>query len=93
LDPSEGIKDLTCLIGEVKQKVHTLIIVGEDIANVKKTFVGLTNLIQAANLEEAVKTAYFFANEPDVVIYSPASGSEEQVDINGKRFLRLVNDL
>jgi UDP-N-acetylmuramoylalanine-D-glutamate ligase len=85
--------NLASLIGEVKQKVHTLIMVGDCVTEIKKTFAGLANLIQASDLEEAVRTAYFFANEPDVVIYSPASGNEENVEINGSRFLNFVNDL
>lgn len=93
LEADRNICNLTSLINEVKHKVHTLIVVGYCIEEIKKTFTGLTNLIQANNLEEAVKTAYFFANEPDVVIYSPASGNEENVENNGKRFLDFVNDL
>lgn len=93
LEADRNMSNLASLIGEVKQKVHTLIMVGDCVTEIKKTFAGLANLIQASDLEEAVKTAYFFANEPDVVIYSPASGNEENVEINGSRFLNFVNDL
>lgn len=93
LELGTEVGDLTSLTEVVKQKVCTLILTGEQNAAVQKTFSGLTNLIRVNNLEEAVKTAYFFANSPDVVIYSPANGSEENIDANGQRFLKLVNDL
>lgn len=93
LEAGENIQELTSLIDEVKQKVHTLIMVGEDRANIKKTFSTITNFIQLNTLEEAVKTAYYFANEPDVVIYSPASGNEQEAETNGERFLNFVNNL
>lgn len=93
LELGSEVDDLTSLIDVVKQKVHTLILTGEQNAAVQKAFSGLTNLIMVNNLEEAVKTAYFFANNPDVVIYSPANGSEDKIDLNGQRFLKLVNDL
>lgn len=93
LELGSEVEDLTSLIDVVKQKVHTLILTGEQNAAVQKAFSGLTNLIRVNSLEEAVKTAYFFANNPDVVIYSPANGSEDKIDLNGERFLRLVNDL
>ncbi len=93
LELTNNVGDLTSLADSVKQKVHTLIIAGERNAAVQKTFSGLTNLIQVNDLEEAVKTAYFFANEPDVVIYSPACGNGENVERNGERYYKLVNDL
>lgn len=93
LELGTEVGDLTSLTEVVKQKVCTLILTGEQNAVVQKTFSGLTNLIRVNNLGEAVKTAYFFANSPDVVIYSPANGSEENIDANGQKFLKLVNDL
>lgn len=93
MEAGENIQELTSLVDEVKQKVHTLIMVGEDRANIKKTFSTITNFIQLNTLEEAVKTAYYFANEPDVVIYSPASGNEQEAETNGERFLNFVNNL
>lgn len=81
------------LISQVKEKVHTLIVVGEKDNKASKTFSGLTNLITVSNLSEAVKMAYYFANEPDVVIYSPANGNEENIEKNANRFLQLVNEL
>jgi UDP-N-acetylmuramoylalanine-D-glutamate ligase len=81
------------VVNLVKEKVHTLIIVGERDNKVSRVFNGLTNLIQVSNLAEAVGMAYYFANEPDVVVYSPANGSEENIEYNANRFLQLVNEL
>ncbi len=93
LELTTNVKDLSSLIDAVRQKVHTLIVAGEKNPAVQKTFSGLTNLIQVTNLEEAVKTAYFFANEPDVVIYSPACGEAIKIEENGERYSKFVNDL
>ncbi len=81
------------LTNSVKEKVHTLIVVGEKNNSMSKIFSGLTNLIQVNNLSDAVKMAYYFANDPDVVIYSPANGCEENIEDNANRFLQLVNEL
>jgi UDP-N-acetylmuramoylalanine--D-glutamate ligase len=89
-DVNESFVSLT---NSVKEKVHTLIIVGEKDNSISKIFNGLTNLIQVNNLSEAVKMAYYFANEPDVVLYSPANGKEENIEYNANRFLQLVNEL
>lgn len=86
-------ENFVSLINLVKEKVHTLIIVGERDNKVSRLFNGLTNLIQVSNLAEAVGMAYYFANEPDVVVYSPANGSEENIEYNANRFLQLVNEL
>lgn len=85
--------DFSSLANSVKEKVHTLIIFGENNQRITKLFNGLTNLIQVNNLSEAVKMAYYFANEPDVVLYSPANGKEDNIENNANRFLQLVNEL
>lgn len=89
----EDTVDMSSLVDEVKQKVHTLILTGKQNKKVERTFSGLTNLICVSDLEQAVKTAYFFANEPDIVIYSPANGNADEAKLNGERFVKLVNDL
>ncbi len=93
LEIEDREENFVSLINPVKEKVHTLILVGEKDNKASKVFSGLTNLIQVANLAEAVSMAYYFANEPDVVVYSPANGKEENVEYNANRFLQLVNEL
>jgi UDP-N-acetylmuramoylalanine--D-glutamate ligase len=93
LEIKDNTVDFSSLANSVKEKVHTLIIVGENNQRTTKLFHGLTNLIQVNNLSEAVKMAYYFANEPDVVLYSPANGREEDIENNANRFLQLVNEL
>lgn len=93
LEIEDSTEDFFSLTNSVKEKVHTLIIVGEKNNKVTKIFNGLTNLIQVNTLSEAVKMAYYFANEPDFVIYSPANGKEENIDNNANRFVQLVNEL
>lgn len=93
LEIKDNSIDLSSLANAVKEKVHTLIIVGENNQTNTKLFNGLTNLIQVKDLSNAVKMAYYFANEPDVVLYSPANGKEEDIENNASRFLQLVNEL
>ena len=40
-----------------------------------------------------LKWLIIFANEPDVVLYSPANGKEEDIENNASRFLQLVKEL
>jgi UDP-N-acetylmuramoylalanine--D-glutamate ligase len=93
LEIEDKNENFVSLANSVKEKVHTLIAVGGNDNKISKAFNGLTNLIQVNNLSEAVKMAYYFANEPDVVVYSPANGSEENIENNANRFLQLVNEL
>lgn len=93
LEIKDNTVDFSSLASSVKEKVHTLIITGENNQRITKLFQGLTNLIQVNSLSEAVKMAYYFANEPDVVLYSPANGNEENIETNANRFLQLVNEL
>jgi len=44
-------------------------------------------------MNDAVVLASAVAQEKDVVLYSPANGSEEDVQKRGLDFSRLVNDL
>lgn len=93
LEIQDNMVDLSSLASSVKEKVHTLIMVGENNQKITKLFNGLTNLIQVKDLSNAVKMAYYFANEPDVVLYSPANGKQESVENNAERFVQLVNEL
>lgn len=93
LEIQDNMVDFSSLASSVKEKVHTLIMVGENNQKITKLFNGLTNLIQVKDLSNAVKMAYYFANEPDVVLYSPANGKQESVENNAERFVQLVNEL
>lgn len=93
LEIEDETANFLSLANSVKEKVHTLIVVGGRNNSLSKIFSGLTNLIQVNNLSDAVKMAYYFANEPDVVLYSPANGCEENIEDKANRFLQLVNEL
>ena len=93
LEIEDEAANFLSLTNSVKEKVHTLIVVGGRNNSLSKIFSGLTNLIQVNNLSDAVKMAYYFANEPDVVLYSPANGCEENIEDKANRFLQLVNEL
>lgn len=86
-------KQLSNMKNIVKQKVHTLIIISKQSNSISQLFTGLTNVIQAEDVDSAVKTAYYFASAPDFVVYSPASGNEEDIELKGNNFAHLVRSL
>ncbi|HBN04455.1 MAG TPA: UDP-N-acetylmuramoyl-L-alanine--D-glutamate ligase, partial [Bacteroidales bacterium] len=60
----------------------------------KKTFQGIVpSILPVNNINDAVILASAVAQENDVVLFSPANGSQEDIEKRGLEFRRAVNNL
>jgi len=72
----DSMADFRDLKPEVKKKVRAMVCIGEGNARLKKAFVKeVDEVYEAANMEEAVKTAALLAASDDIVLFSPACKS------------------
>lgn len=86
--------NFTCLIPIAREKVGAMICFGKERQNLKNTFEGLIhNIFEVNNINEAVMLANAIAESEDVVMYSPANGVEDEIDIKGEGFRHAVNTL
>mgnify|MGYP000473912578 CR=1 FL=1 len=89
--------DYSELYGLVEKKVKALICIGDDTAKLHKAFTGKTPLvIDASNLEEAVRMAYKMGQKGDTVLLSPACASFDQFENyedRGRQFKQAVRNL
>ena len=68
--------DYTELVNMVDEKVKAIICLGENNQNIINAFRGKVDIIvQASNMQEAVKQSYALADKEDVVLLSPACAS------------------
>jgi len=68
--------DYTELVNMVDEKVKAIICLGENNQNIINTFRGKVDIIlQASNMQEAVKQSYALADKEDAVLLSPACAS------------------
>lgn len=68
--------DYTELVNMVDEKVKAIICLGENNQNIINAFRGKVDIIvQASNMQEAVKQSYGLADKEDVVLLSPACAS------------------
>ena len=68
--------DYTELVNMVDEKVKAIICLGENNQNIINTFRGKVDIIvQASNMQEAVKQSYALADKENVVLLSPACAS------------------
>ncbi|MDR1725082.1 MAG: hypothetical protein LBR28_01655 [Bacteroidales bacterium] len=89
---SKNYEELSTLIPSASEKVRILINIGNE--DRLKPFVGIVpTMINVANVEEAVKIAYEYASNDDVVVFSPACGEKENVSINATNYIRAINEL
>lgn len=87
-------EDYTNLLSVCEEKVTVLIVFGKNIERLKTSFRDvIPTILPVNNMNDAVVLASAVAQEKDVVLYSPANGSEEDVQKRGLDFSRLVNDL
>ena len=93
-DRDTDFKDLKHV---AKKKVKTLICIGKYNANLKNAFQrDIKDIYEVKDLEEAVDTASFLANEDDVVLFSPACKSDKEDETyieRGKQFTEIVKRL
>ena len=89
--------DYEVLKALVRQKVHTVICLGNDSRNLHEAFATHTDLmINVHDMKEAVRIANHFANKGDVVLLSPACASFdlfENYEDRGNQFKAAVRNL
>jgi UDP-N-acetylmuramoylalanine--D-glutamate ligase len=93
-DRDTDFKDLKSV---AKKKVKALICIGKYNANLKNAFQrDIKDIYEVKDLEEAVDTASFLANEDDVVLFSPACKSDKEDETyieRGQQFKETVKRL
>ena len=89
--------DYSILTDLVKEKVKAIVCLGVDNRKIHEAFQNDVQLIMnTGSMEEAVKTAYHFANKGDVVLLSPACASFDlfkNYEDRGTQFKQAVRDL
>jgi UDP-N-acetylmuramoylalanine--D-glutamate ligase len=89
--------DYTMLNHLVKGKVKAIVCLGKDNSKLHAAFDrALKNVVDASNMEEAVKAAYYLARNGDTVLLSPACASFdlfENYEDRGNQFKEQVRNL
>ncbi|MCL5022997.1 MAG: UDP-N-acetylmuramoyl-L-alanine--D-glutamate ligase [Nitrospirae bacterium] len=88
--------DFTQLRPLVKERVKTLILIGEAAEKMKKALGDLATTLFAPDLEEAVRTAKRAAKKGEVVLLSPACASFDMFrdfEDRGEQFKKIVGGL
>ena len=89
--------DYSDLKDTVRQNVRALVCIGKDNTRLKEAFgKAVGDIYEAKSLEEAVNIASLLAEEEDIVLFSPASHSEnrrENFEKRGNRFVESVKAL
>jgi len=89
--------DYSIITDLVKEKVKAIVCLGVDNRKIHEAFQNDVQLIMnTGSMEEAVKTAYHFANKGDVVLLSPACASFDlfkNYEDRGTQFKQAVRDL
>jgi UDP-N-acetylmuramoylalanine--D-glutamate ligase len=88
--------DFSSMKSVVEQKVHTLVLLGKDAQRIAETMDGLTSIVQAKNMQQAVELAQKHAHEGDAVLLSPACASFDMFsgyEQRGEVFMQSVRKL
>ena len=89
--------DYSILKSLVKQKVKAIVLLGKDNSKIRKEFADLVpEIFETTNMQQAVDTAYYFAQGEDVVLLSPACASFdlfENFEERGMKFKKAVSEL
>ena len=89
--------DYTLIEDMVREKVKAIVCLGTDNSKIHEAFKDITPLIvDTASAEEAVQTAFQYANKGEVVLLSPACASFdlfENYEDRGKKFKTAVRNL
>ncbi len=78
-------EDYTVLRKSIEQKVHTLVLIGEEARRMSEGLGDLAQCRMAATMEEAVTIAYQAAKSGDAVLLSPACASFDMFGSYGNR--------
>lgn len=88
--------DFTLLRHLIKKKVKSLVLIGEAAKKISDAFSGVTNVVMAENLNEAVTASHDMAKKGDVVLLSPACASFDMFkdfEDRGRQFKKIVKEL
>ena len=89
--------DYSMLKKLVQNKVKAIVCLGKDNKKIHDSFEGVVkNIVDASNMEEAVKAAYYLARNGDTVLLSPACASFDLFDNyedRGIQFKKQVRNL
>ncbi len=89
--------DYSMLMPLVTEKVKAIVCLGKDNTRLHAAFDGvLKNVVDASNMEEAVKAAYYLSRNGDTVLLSPACASFDLFDNyedRGNQFKEQVRNL
>jgi len=88
--------DYSELFDLVKNKVKAIICLGKDNSKIQKAFDGMLEIYDTHSMEDAVRTAYFIANDGEIVLLSPACASFdlfENYEDRGSKFKESVRNL
>jgi UDP-N-acetylmuramoylalanine--D-glutamate ligase len=89
--------DYTGLYPLVREKVKSIVCLGKDNSKIHESFYNLIDIIiDTDNMEEAVRTAYYLAEQGDTVLLSPACASFdlfENYEDRGRQFKATVRNL
>jgi UDP-N-acetylmuramoylalanine--D-glutamate ligase len=80
----------------VKEKVKTLVLIGEASEKIKKALGDITDALTAADLRDAVLISQSMSSEGDVVLLSPACASFDMFtdfEDRGRQFKKIVMEL
>ncbi len=89
--------DYSELFGVVRQKVKAVVCLGKDNAKIIDAFSDkVKTIIEAASMEEAVRSSYYLAGKGDTVLLSPACASFDlfiNYEDRGRQFKAAVRNL
>ncbi|PID89737.1 MAG: UDP-N-acetylmuramoyl-L-alanine--D-glutamate ligase [Bacteroidia bacterium] len=88
--------DYSSLKELVADKVKAIVCLGSDKDKIYEAFSNIKEIYDAASMEEAVRTAYYLANDGEVVLLSPACASFDLFDNyqhRGNLFKEVVSNL
>lgn len=89
--------DYSMLYSLVREKVKAIVCLGKDNTKIHESFYNVVEtVVDADNMEEAVRTSYYLAEMNDIVLLSPACASFdlfENYEDRGRQFKNSVRNL
>lgn len=77
--------DFSLLVKDVRQKVKTIVAIGESKAHIKDTFKTVCRVKEAQTMKHAVQTAFDSAVKNDIILLSPACASFDMYENYARR--------